>query len=65
MGAPGRVGAFEETAFEAFVKNARVLMDGELELTFVVPLAHKYLALPVTDVPGMALEVYVRRRRRR
>lgn len=46
--------------FSAYQKGARFSeRDGEMILTLGVPLEDKYLALPLTDKPGIMFDITV------
>jgi hypothetical protein len=46
--------------FTAYQKGARFAeRDGEMILTLGVPLEDKYLALPLTDKPGVMFDITV------
>lgn len=39
--------------FLAFIKEARISVQGELHITLAVPYEHKYDAMPLTDMRGV------------
>lgn len=39
--------------FLAYVKEARISVAGELNITLAVPFEHKYDAMPLTDIRGI------------
>lgn len=47
--------------FRAVFQKMQVNRAGALVLTFLVPLDHKYDALPITDFPGMVLRMSAKR----
>lgn len=47
--------------FRAVFQKLSVNRAGNLILTFLVPLDHKYEALPITDFPGMVLRMSAKR----
>lgn len=55
--APGEVVA----VFPAYVKQAKIMIRGELQITLGIPFAAKYTALAVTDQIGVMFEVEVRK----
>ncbi len=55
---------FESASFSCSVKGLKIDTGGNLEITLVVPPAHKYSAISLSDAAGLMIEVAARRLRR-
>lgn len=54
---PGEIVA----VFQAYVRAAKIMVRGELQITLGIPFQHKYMAMAVTDQLGVMFDVEVRR----
>lgn len=57
---PGAVD-FEPVQFDAFVKSARIVPGGELEVVLSVEPGQKYAALPITDAADFMVHITAER----
>lgn len=57
---PGNV-TFEPVHFDAFVKAARIVPGGELEVVLSVEPGQKYRALPITDAADFMVRITAER----
>lgn len=48
---------FEPVQFDAFVKSARIVPGGELEVVLSVEPGQKYAALPITDAADFMVHI--------
>lgn len=58
--APGSVD-FEPVVFHAFVKAARIVPGGEVEIVLSVEPSQKYAALPITDAADFMVKITAER----